>query len=1020
MADVGGGVIGRPITQTEACEAAPPHTQQRLRISRRARTPAPPRAPSSSDSATEEQESSNRRESQVRRTRAVVMPKTRKQRQGAAVRDAVSPFQQPMRQVATTPRQVATTPRNAAAAPQAVAEERRGNRLRRADHSRAMDKFFGESVDELHDWLFQVDAIADADEWTDQEKYKTARVMLQGRARTEVLAFERRMASRGQRINWTSFWEFLKKKFGPNDPQVYYTDKLIACRQGLREDVDTFTTRFRTIVYDLLEADPAALSERMQVQHYKNGLRPELRTELLRSNTNDLDAAEEAARTGERIWRAGAQTAMEVYQVRRDAPREHKQTRQRRESESGPSTATLLAALQTQNELLTTVLKRQSEMQGMLDSHSKLLNQLKPAPKRCDYCQKRGHTADQCFKRKNDEERKSERAAKPQEDVRSIGSTKSKPDRYCDVTIGDLRPEQLLFDSGSDPSVVSRGFLAEIGATASDAGSQTYTVANGGSLQCDGIVHLSVKVGAFELTHPFIVSGDVAIPVIVGKDFMRAAKATMDFGDGSIVLRTPGIEQTVRLASVMSETDGMDTVSLTEAKGRICAITAMRRPDATLTLGNEVVRDVNPERTVKRRATPAVIQEETLQTPQTETPVEAEAKREATPAAVQEETLQTRQLETPEETGEATTTNAASAAKTPSIDFAINPDLTPAQSKALLRVLEKHVDAFATKAGDLGRLKGVSHFIDTGTHRPTSQPPRRLAPPLMIEARRQIDEMLERGIIRNSTSPWASPILLTDKKDATKRFCVDFRALNAITKKDRYPLPRIDDSFDILGGNYYFSSLDLQAGYWQVGVNPADIEKTAFTCLYGLFEFVVMPFGLCNAPATFQRAMDLVLAGEKWRTCLVYIDDILVFAPTFKQHLERLATVLRRMIDFVLKLKPSKCTFGHNSLAYLGHIITGDGIRVDPQKVQAVTKLAPPTNKPSLRSFLGLSSYYQRFVRDYARIAQPLSRLLRDGNDFVWDTTCGEAFNTLKNAVIGAGPRVSGLGHCFSAPDRCL
>ena len=719
----------------------------------------------------------------------------------------------------------------------------------------------------------------------------------------------------------------------------------------------------------------------MQIQHDKNGLRPELRTELLRSAPSDLDDAEEAARTGERIWRAGAQTASDVYQVQRDAPRDHKQT------------ATLLAALQTQKELLTTVLKRQDEMQGILDSHSKLLNQLKPTPKRCDYCQKRGHTADQCFKKKNDEERKTERAAKPQEAVRSIGSAESKPDCYRNVTIGELCPEQLLFDSGSDPSVISRGFLAEIGVEAGDAGSQTYTLANGGSLQCDGIVHLSVKAGAFALKHPFVVSGNVAIPVILGKDFMRAAKATMEFQNGSIVLRAPGVEQTVRLASVMSESDGIQTVSLSEFKGRICAITATHRPAATLALGNEVVCDADPKRKTTRQPTPTVAGNEASPTQQTEAPVETE---------------------------EATTTEPANAAKRPLIDFAINPDLTPAQSTALIRVLEDHVDAFATDAGDLGRLKGVSHFIDTGTHRSTSQPPRRLAPPLMIEARRQIDEMLEREIIRNSSSPWASPVLLTDKKDDTKRFGVDFRALNAITKKDRYPLPRIDDSFNILGGNFYFTSPDLQAGYWQVGVNPADIEKTAFTCLYGLFEFVVMPFGLCNAPATFQRAMDLVLAGEKWRTCLVYIDDILVFAPTFELHLERLAIVLSRMIKFGLKLKPSKCTFGQTSLAYLGHIITGAGIQVDPKKVQAVTKLAPPTNKPNLRSFLGLSSYYRRFVREYARIAQPLS-FTTGRKRLCVDLGLRRSIRYAEErAVLGADPRVSGLGSRFSTPDRCL
>ena len=263
--------------------------------------------------------------------------------------------------------------------------------------------------------------------------------------------------------------------------------------------------------------------------------------------------------------------------------------------------------------------------------------------------------------------------------------------------------------------------------------------------------------------------------------------------------------------------------------------------------------------------------------------------------------------------------------------------------------------------------------------------------------------MLENGIIRESRSAWASPIVLTDKKGTTeKRFCGNYIGLNKVTEKDRYPLPRIDDSLDALTGNLYFSCLDLAHGFWQVGVEPKDVEKTAIISPVGLYEFVVMPFGLCNAPSTFQRAMDTVLAGLKWHTCLVYIDDNLVFSPTFEDHLKDLQAVLQRFREHNLKLKPTKCAIAQQSLRYLGYVVTPAGIRVDPEKVRAVREILPPATKSELRSFLGLTSYYRRFVKAYAERSEPLSKLLRDATPYVWSDEQQKAFEALKLALTEA------------------
>lgn len=214
---------------------------------------------------------------------------------------------------------------------------------------------------------------------------------------------------------------------------------------------------------------------------------------------------------------------------------------------------------------------------------------------------------------------------------------------------------------------------------------------------------------------------------------------------------------------------------------------------------------------------------------------------------------------------------------------------------------------FSTGDTDLGRTKLTLHQIDTGDAKPVKLPPRRVPLHLQKEVADHIKQMQENGIIRPSCSPWAAPVVLVRKRDGSLRFCVDYRKLNELTRKDAYPLPRIDDALDSLNNACWFSTLDLASGYWQVEVDPKDRYKTAFITRQGLFEFNVLSFGLCNSPSTFQRLMDLVLADLQWTTCLVYLDDIIVFGRTFQEHLVRLDGVLSKLRQANLKVKPSKC-----------------------------------------------------------------------------------------------------------------
>ena len=262
--------------------------------------------------------------------------------------------------------------------------------------------------------------------------------------------------------------------------------------------------------------------------------------------------------------------------------------------------------------------------------------------------------------------------------------------------------------------------------------------------------------------------------------------------------------------------------------------------------------------------------------------------------------------------------------------------------------------------------------------------------------------MLTRGIIQPSTSPWASPVILVKKKDGTDRFVVDYRRLNSVTRKDSYPLPRIDDALDALNGSQLYSLMDLMSGYWQVEMHPASREHTAFTTYGGLYEFLVTPFGLTSAPPTFMRLMECVLRNLTYKICLIYLDDILVYSRTFDDHLFHLRQVFDRLRQANLKLKPSKCHFACAKVQYLGHIVSGDGVAPDPEKISAVKNFPRPHNVKTVRSFLGLANYYRRFIKDFAKLAAPLNKLLRKDQKFAWTPLCEEAFEALKSALTSA------------------
>ncbi|GKD36900.1 putative nucleotidyltransferase, ribonuclease H [Tanacetum coccineum] len=285
---------------------------------------------------------------------------------------------------------------------------------------------------------------------------------------------------------------------------------------------------------------------------------------------------------------------------------------------------------------------------------------------------------------------------------------------------------------------------------------------------------------------------------------------------------------------------------------------------------------------------------------------------------------------------------------------------------------------------------------------PVARAPYRLAPAEMKELAEQLKELSDKGFIRPSSSPWGAPILFVKKKDGSFRMCIDYRELNKLTVKNRYPLPRIDDLFDQLQGSSIYSKIDLRSGYHQLRVREEDIPKTAFRTRYGHYEFQVMPFGLTNAPAVFMDLMNRVSKPYLDKFVIVFIDDILIYSRDEKEHEEHLKTILELLKKEELYAKFSKCEFWIHTVKFLGHVIDSSGIHVDPTKIEAVKNWASPTTPSEIRQFLGLAGYYRRFIEGFSKIAKPMTELTQKDRKFDWGEEQETAFQLLKQKLCAA------------------
>ncbi|GBO40891.1 Retrovirus-related Pol polyprotein from transposon 297 [Araneus ventricosus] len=331
------------------------------------------------------------------------------------------------------------------------------------------------------------------------------------------------------------------------------------------------------------------------------------------------------------------------------------------------------------------------------------------------------------------------------------------------------------------------------------------------------------------------------------------------------------------------------------------------------------------------------------------------------------------------------------------------------EKSSLINLLNKYKSLFAQEISDLGECSIIQHEIHLTDNIPTRQKLYRVPYNLKPEMKRQINILLDAGIIQPSKSAYAAPVLLVQKSDGSYRLVSDLRKLNSKTIPDNFPLPNLSEMIDMLSGAKYFTLMDLTSGFHQMSMHPDHSHLTAIITEFGLFEYKRIPFGLKNANASFQRLISIVLVGLNDLKVACYIDDVVVASNSFQEHIERLELVFQRLRTANLKVKPSKCSFLQQQITYLGHTVREVQVLPDPKNLDSIKKVLPPKTRKQVRSFLGLTGFYRKFIPNYSKLALPLTNLTKETSKFIWTELEQQAFESLKNLLISQP--------CLSLPD---
>ncbi|KAG3070611.1 hypothetical protein PI125_g22943 [Phytophthora idaei] len=584
----------------------------------------------------------------------------------------------------------------------------------------------------------------------------------------------------------------------------------------------------------------------------------------------------------------------------------------------------------------------------------------------------------------------------------------------------DCCPSEILADTGAIASLVDKRVLKRLGRASEPLIPYTGSLdsVSGHEIRVSGVIDLPVTLGTLERTLPFVVADHLFVDAILGTDSLRAFRAVIDLEEQKMTLKGTGdviplgatrveetyaasVKSSVRLepsrqALVRSSVRGtVRSHSVVLVEGVPGSDESLRIVGTLCTVADgmvlvEVCNASTEEIEIKAGANVAAV------TIVPKSAFTANVLRQDGTSRDISAVLSAINGNASAKFGTVEAEMAGAMDNAEEDDFEVDfqdSSLGAEQRRLFAEMLKSMRDLFVETFKKPGRTGLLKFSIDTGTHLPIKQPPYRVSKAEGDVMESEIQEYLDFGLIRPSTSPWASPVLMIRKADGGIRFCIDYRKLNAVTVKDSYPIPLIDDILDVLGNAKLFSTMDIALGYWNVPMDPDSVEKIAFTSNFSLYEWLVMPFGLCNAVPAFERLMEIILVDLKWRTCLVYLDD-------FPTHLIRVRQVLERFRAAGFKLKMKKCHWGRDQVAFLGHIVTPTGILPNPEKAKAVMNIERPHDLHTVRAFLGLTSYFRRYLPGFAAIAAPLERLKQKDVAFRWNDDCEVAFRQLQRALV--------------------
>ena len=547
---------------------------------------------------------------------------------------------------------------------------------------------------------------------------------------------------------------------------------------------------------------------------------------------------------------------------------------------------------------------------------------------------------------------------------------------------------KFLLDTGSSINVLNKSVLDALPRVTLLKTATKAKTASQDDLPLLGLVKVPVKIADQSHVVTFYVTDAIDVPCLLGLDFLRVAPCVIDLSGKRLILtekdrvRSISAEKTSVGRAVLGKDFSLPPAAECFVKGfaHNCDYSGPVLVEPCLSLpGVEVVRCIA---TVSDSAVPLLIRNVTAEN------VTIPKHCPVADLEVSFEELSPESASEPKRTSEIES----------NVDLS-NTDLTDSQRSALFAVLKKHSSMFD---GHVGHTSLVTHQIDTGDHPPIRQAPRRIPPHLKEQVREQLDQLVKDGILEKSDGSWASPICLVKKKSGEIRICADMRKLNASTRLPAFPIPRIDDTLDALSGSSLYCVLDMNAAYHQISIDPADRDKATITTPLGNYRYKRLCFGLSSAPFTCCRLLNIVLGDMPSESCLHYFDDIIVHGKSFTEVLKSLDETLFRLRAAGLTLNISKCQFFRKEVKFLGHVISGQGMATDPEKVRKVTDWPQPRTAKDLSSFLGLCSYFRKYVQNFAAIAAPLFRLTNKDVRFQWSPEAEEAFTSLKKALTDA------------------